>query len=78
MNRNTMLKILNPLLILLLVNQMLTGMFGRSMSREAFQLFHKGGGVVLAAALVLHIILNWTWIRATYLKRRQSRGSTAG
>ena len=70
MKRNDMLKIINPILGLLVVNQILTGVFGRSLSREAFEILHKDGGFVLAGVAALHLLLNWSWVKATYFKRR--------
>ena len=69
MKRNTMLKIVNPILGLLVVNQILTGVFGQSLSREAFEILHKDGGFVFAAVAALHLILNWNWVKANYFKR---------
>ena len=69
MKRNTMLKIVNPILGVLVINQILTGIFGMSLSREAFEILHKDGGFVLAGAAVLHLILNWNWVKANFFKR---------
>jgi hypothetical protein len=69
MKRNTMLKIVNPILGLLVVNQILTGVFGASLPREAFEIMHEDGGFVLAGVAALHLILNWNWVKANYLKR---------
>ncbi len=73
MNRNAMLKILNPLLGLLIVNQILTGLLADELfkvSPNAFEILHEGGGVALSVGVVLHVILNWAWIKATYFKKR--------
>jgi hypothetical protein len=69
MKRNTALKIVNPLLAVLVANQILTGLFGRSLSREGFEILHKDGGFVLAGVAVLHLILNWNWVKANFFKR---------
>lgn len=70
MKRNDALKIVNPILAVLVVNQILTGLFGRSLSHGAFEVFHKDGGFVLAGVAVLHLILNWNWVKANYFKRK--------
>ena len=69
MKRNTMLKILNPILGVLIINQILSGVFGRSLSREAFEILHKDGGFLLAAVAAIHLILNWNWVKANFFKR---------
>jgi len=69
MKRNTMLKIVNPILGILVINQILTGVFGRSLSLEAFEILHKDGGFVLAGVAAIHLILNWNWVKANFFKR---------
>ena len=71
MKRNTMLKILNPILGLLALNQILTGVFRGALSRETFEIMHEGGGFVFAGAALLHVILNWNWVKANFFRRRQ-------
>ena len=68
MKRNSALKVLNPILGLLLLNQLLTGLMGGMLPREAFAAVHKGGGIVLASAVSLHVILNWNWIKANFFR----------
>jgi protein-S-isoprenylcysteine O-methyltransferase Ste14 len=68
MNKNKVNKVLVPILVILVVNQMLSGMFGMSLSPGAFGLLHRGGAMALLVAAVLHLILNWAWIKANYLK----------
>lgn len=70
MKRNTMLKILNPILGILLVNQIVTGLLNDSISHETFETLHKPGGIVLTIAIALHVFLNWNWIKANFFKRR--------
>lgn len=70
MKRNSMLKIVNPILGVLVVSQILTGVFGHSLPYEAFEILHQGGGYLLAVTAALHLILNWNWVKANYFKRR--------
>ena len=73
MTKNTMLKILNPLLGLLVVNQIATGLLADELfkvSPNAFEMLHETGGILLAVLTVAHLILNWNWIKATYFKKR--------
>jgi hypothetical protein len=66
MKRNTMLKIINPILGLFFLNQILTGFFHKFLSYELFELIHQGGGVILLFTTTLHLILNWNWVKANY------------
>ncbi len=68
MTRNSALKIVNPVIGLLFLSQFLTAVFHGSLSHEAYELLHEGGGLVLTALIVLHLILNWGWIKASYFK----------
>jgi hypothetical protein len=66
MGRNTALKILNPVLGLLLVSQVTTGLSGEALPHEVFEVLHEGGGILLAIVAATHVVLNWNWIRANY------------
>ena len=68
MKRNTMLKIVNPILGVLLVNQALTGILHEALPHEAFEIMHEGGGLVLAVVAILHVILNWNWVKANFFR----------
>jgi hypothetical protein len=70
-----LLKVLNPILALLVINQVTTGLLGDKMSLEAFETFHESAGIVLAAAVALHLVLNAGWIRTSYLKRKTKGAS---
>lgn len=66
MKRNTLLKILNPILAILLANQVLTATLRWVLARESFRVIHTGGGIALAVAAVLHLILNWNWVKTNF------------
>lgn len=68
MKKNTALKILNPVLAVLMLNQVLTGLFREALPGEAFEVLHEGAGMVLAAAALLHLVLNWSWVRASFFR----------
>jgi hypothetical protein len=70
MKRNTMLKILNPVLFVLFINQALTAIFLDEMPVRVFQIFHKGGGAILLILIAIHFILNFNWVKANYLLKR--------
>ena len=68
MNRNTALKILNPVLGVLVLNQLLTGFFAEDLPHEAFEILHEGGAFVFAAAILLHVTLNWNWVISSFIR----------
>lgn len=69
MKRNTALKILNPILLVLVVSQAVTGILRAKLSYETFEFFHQGGGVILIALIAVHIILNFSWVKANYFPK---------
>ncbi len=51
MKRNAMLKIINPLIGILFLNQLLTGVFSDMLPPKAFEILHEGGGLLLTLGL---------------------------
>ena len=72
MKRNSILKIVNPILGILLVSQITTGLLGGTLSREVFEIVHKKGGILLAIVVSLHVTLNWPWIKTTFFTKSAS------
>ncbi len=66
-----LLKILNPILLALVVNQFATGFFPTLYGRNTFRLTHKQMAWVLMFALLAHLALNRNWISHVYFKRRK-------
>lgn len=69
MTRTSALKIVNPILGVFLLNQVITGLLRDMLSREAYEVLHEGGGIVFALVTLLHVVLNWNWIRANFLRK---------
>ena len=69
MKKNVQLKILNALLALLLVSQALTGLFRDSIPDNVFEDIHVPGGLLIVSGVILHVILNWGWVRVNFLKK---------
>ena len=67
--RNSILKILNPILAILFLNQILTGLLHDAIPKKAYEFFHAGGGIFFAVAAVLHVILNWNWFKANFFRK---------
>ncbi len=69
MKKNTILKITNPILLVLSVSQVLTGIFAMSLSEEAFDIFHRDTGTILLVLILFHVVLNFNWIKASYFRK---------
>ena len=67
--RTFVLKIVNPILGVLLLNQVLTGLLHDMLPHNAYEVLHEGGGIVFAIAALLHVVLNWNWIKANFLRK---------
>ena len=71
MQKNTMFKIVNPIIAVLILSQGLSGLLRPQLSQDVFQWVHKGGGILLLVGVGLHVFLNWNWVRANLLPRRR-------
>ena len=69
MKKNTLLKIVNPLIALLLLCQVCTALLMLLMGHGAVGEIHEVGGILLALGIILHLILNLNWVKANYLKK---------
>ena len=72
MTKNAALKILNPVLGVLLINQMLTGIFADQIlarAPDAFEVLHEGNGYLIVFLSVVHVILNWPWVKANFCRK---------
>ncbi|MGD0597895.1 MAG: hypothetical protein ABSA64_10310 [Sedimentisphaerales bacterium] len=69
MKKNTLHKILNPILLVLFINQAVTVLLLDELPPWAFQIFHKAGGGTLLALIAVHFILNFNWVKANYFSK---------
>ena len=69
MNKMTMLKRLNPIMGVLVLNQAITGLLHDFLTPDTFAVIHAGGGIILLLGITLHVIFNWNWVRAHYFKK---------
>lgn len=70
MTRTGMLKVVNPVLGLLVLNQAATAIFRGALPEKTFELMHGLGGPLLLIVAITHLILNWNWVKATYFKSK--------
>ncbi len=69
MKKNTILKIINPILLVLIISQAVTGLLHLKLSPETFETLHEGGGLILVGLVIVHLILNFNWVRANYFHK---------
>jgi heme A synthase len=69
MKKNSAHKIINPILFVLIISQALTGLLRMKLSPETFETLHEGGGMILVGLVVVHLILNFNWIKASYFHK---------
>lgn len=70
MKKNSVFKVLNPILAILFLNQILTGLFNEVIPEKTYGLIHGGGGFLIAIAVVVHVIFNWNWVKANFYPKK--------
>ncbi|MFH1480084.1 MAG: hypothetical protein ABIG67_02350 [Pseudomonadota bacterium] len=63
MNKNTALKIVNPILAIFILVQPLSGFLSSLTHWEFFEVLHIVGGLGLLVLAAIHLMLNWNWVR---------------
>ena len=70
MIKNRILKVLNPIIAILILNQAITGMFQEPISHHTYEVVHGGASVVTVIAVIIYVTLDWKWISSNYFKRK--------
>ena len=72
-NKNKLLKIINSLLLISFIIQTLTIIvlfFNLKVPRlDLISEVHEKNGLLLIALAIIHVILNWNWIKANFFKK---------
>lgn len=64
------LRIVTILLLgFLMLSQLVTGLNSERMSMDLFHIVHVGGGLVLVFLTIVHVALNWGWVKRSILRR---------
>lgn len=71
MNRIAALKILNPVLFVLGFHQMVSGIVMKVAWSEKIGIIHEWNGYALILVVLIHLILNWNWVKLTYFKAKK-------
>jgi hypothetical protein len=73
MEKNAVLKIVNPMLAILMLNQPLSAFLSEVTGWDLFEGLHILGGVLLLCAAAVHLALNWKWVEMNLLKNRRKQ-----
>ena len=78
MINNYWLRIIIPVMFLLMTSQIVTGVLVRILhfSFKLFLMIHGTGGILLFLLMLVHVTLNWNWIRAQYTHKRARKMGT--
>ena len=68
LDKGAALRIVNPLLGILLINQPVSIVMGLLTGWAAFEGLHIVGGIGLLIVAAIHLILNWSWVRMNFLR----------
>jgi len=66
MNKKKALSIVNLLLLVFFLWTMITAFLHDLMSPELYQNVHPIGGFLFSVTSVIHIFLNWSWIKSNF------------
>ncbi len=67
MNKARLLKIVNITLFICALHQIVTGLTGHLIG-DLFETLHPAGGILFGVLALIHIVLNWAWVKANLLK----------
>lgn len=71
MNKQLILKVLNVFLLLDFLCLLVTVLLNETLPKEVFFKIHPIFGSLLLLLVVAHLILNWSWIKNSYIKRKK-------
>ncbi len=69
MTANNWLRISIPIQGLLILSQLITGLNAEHIPPNVYAIVHVGGGLTLGLLVIVHVTLNWDWIRKQYFAR---------
>ena len=54
-----------------MASQALSGFFHDRLKEGNFEHIHVTGAILIVIGVILHLALNWGWVRLNYLKKRK-------
>lgn len=70
MAKNKWLKVVNVVLLVLIINQWIGSAVYPRISHELFEWAHERAGILLVVVAAVHLILNWSWVKTNYFKKK--------
>jgi len=71
MNKQKALKIVNILLALMVIGILTSAILHDYIDKEIFEKVHPLGGFTLIILIIIHLSLNWSWVKSTYFKAKK-------
>jgi hypothetical protein len=68
MYKPRLLKIVNAVLFVCIVNQIATGLLSDLANKDVFEILHPVGGILTALMAAAHVFLNWAWVKSNFLR----------
>ena len=66
MDKKAVLKVVNPALAILMLNQPFSALLSEVTGWDFFEGLHVGGGILLFSASAVHLMLNWGWVATNF------------
>ncbi len=80
MTKKTGLMIINPILgvafLMSASGGLIKNFFPDAIPYEMFQIVHPMAGIVLTVAVIIHIWLNWTWVKTSFFPAKKKPKAT--
>ena len=73
MDKNTVLKVVNPILAILMLNQPFSALLSAVTGWDVFESLHIGGGILLVLSAGVHLMLNWRWVTTNFFKNNKKQ-----
>jgi hypothetical protein len=70
MKKQKWLVITNSILLVLILWMVISGTFHSQIPYSVFEKAHPFAGYALSLLILLHIILNWNWVKMNYFKKK--------
>ena len=78
MTKNEIMKKSNTVLAAVFVLLTLTGMAHQALPHSLFSVLHGGCAILMVVGTLVHVVLNWPWIKSVYFKKEKITGQHRG
>jgi hypothetical protein len=71
---NKWLILINPVIALMMLSQAVTSLnyYFAFIDRKTFLTLHMYGGYILTVFILTHLIINWFWVKNTFVKKKKT------